>query len=91
MVTVSVVPPSTGPPGMPHTTRKRTAVPSRAAEPEFTPDGAYLFAFTDDGLVYRWDVRADSWARHACAVAGRSLTRDEWRDALPERDYDPAC
>jgi hypothetical protein len=29
----------------------------------------------------------DSWARHACAVAGRTLTRTEWQDALPERDY----
>ena len=32
-----------------------------------------------------------SWARHACAVAGRTLTRTEWQDALPDRDYNPAC
>jgi hypothetical protein len=25
------------------------------------------------------------------AVAGRTLSRREWRDALPERDYAPAC
>jgi hypothetical protein len=24
-------------------------------------------------------------------VAGRKLTRSEWAEALPERDYDPAC
>ena len=58
--------------------------------PQFTPDGAHLFAIAT-GRSYRWDVRPSSWARHACAVAGRTLTRTEWKDALPERDYDPAC
>ena len=58
--------------------------------PQFTPDGAHLFAIAT-GRAYRWDVRPSSWARHACAVAGRTLTRTEWKDALPERDYDPAC
>jgi hypothetical protein len=59
--------------------------------PQFSPDGAYLFAISDAGRAYRWDVRPSSWARHACAVAGRKLTRSEWAEALPERDYDPAC
>ena len=58
---------------------------------EFTADGAYLFAFTNAGREYRWDVRPSSWARQACAVAGRTLTRAEWQDALPGRDYAPAC
>ncbi len=38
-----------------------------------------------------WDVRPESWARHACSVAGRTLTRTEWASLLPDRDYDPAC
>jgi WD40 repeat protein len=67
------------------------AVPNRVVEPQFSPDGAYLFAITDAGTAYRWDVRPSSWARHACAVAGRRLTRAEWADTLPDRDYDPAC
>jgi hypothetical protein len=29
--------------------------------------------------------------RRARAIAGRTLTRAEWHDALPERDYAPAC
>jgi WD40 repeat protein/DNA-binding SARP family transcriptional activator len=67
-------------------------VPNRIVLPQFTPDGAYLFAiYGDGGRAYRWDVRPSSWARHACAVAGRTLTRFEWQDALPERDYAPAC
>jgi WD40 repeat protein len=67
------------------------AVPNRVVEPRFTPDGAYLFAITNVGRAYRWDVRASSWARHACQVAGRALTRTEWDDALPDREYEPAC
>jgi WD40 repeat protein/DNA-binding SARP family transcriptional activator len=66
-------------------------LPNRPVAPQFTPDGAYLFAITDAGRAYRWDVRPSSWARHACAVAGRTLTRAEWNEVLPERDYAPAC
>ena len=42
-----------------------------------------------EGLA--WDVRPGTWTRHACAVAGRSLTRAEWTSLLPERPYEPAC
>jgi WD40 repeat protein/DNA-binding SARP family transcriptional activator len=38
-----------------------------------------------------WDVRPHAWAHHACAVAGRPLTRSEWEAVLPEHDYAPAC
>ena len=65
--------------------------PNRQIAPVFTPDGAYLFAITDAGRAYRWDIRPSSWARHACKIAGRRLTRTEWNDVLPERDYAPAC
>jgi WD40 repeat protein len=67
------------------------AVPNRPVIPQFSPDGAYLFAVTNAGLAYRWDVRPSSWENRACAVAGRTLTWAEWRDALPEREYAPAC
>ncbi|HET8759296.1 MAG TPA: WD40 repeat domain-containing protein, partial [Solirubrobacteraceae bacterium] len=67
------------------------AVPNHVVEPEFSPDGAYLFAITDAGRSWRWDVRPAAWRRHACAVAGRSLTRSEWNELLPGRDYAPAC
>jgi WD40 repeat protein len=66
-------------------------LPNRGVIPLFSPDGAHLFAVYDTGRAYRWDVRPSSWARQACAVAGRRLTRSEWEDALPDRAYDPAC
>jgi hypothetical protein len=57
----------------------------------FASDGNHVFAVYADGRGYRWDVRPSAWKRHACAVAGRRLTRAEWRAALPPRDYAPAC
>ena len=51
---------------------------------------------SDLAVVHRregvaWDVRPASSTRHACAVAGRTLTRSEWTNLLAERTYEPAC
>ena len=62
-----------------------------AVAPYFTRDGSGLIASYDTGIAYRWDLRPESLARHACEVAGRRLTRQEWKQFLPGRDYDPAC
>jgi DNA-binding SARP family transcriptional activator/WD40 repeat protein len=67
------------------------ALPNRPVVPMFTADGDYLLAITHSGVAYRWDVRPSAWAQRACAVAGRTLTRAEWNDALPGRKYAPAC
>jgi WD40 repeat protein len=66
-------------------------VPNSTVHPQFTPDGNHLFAVTNAGRAFRWDVRPSRWARYACAVAGRALSRAEWREDLPEREYAPAC
>jgi hypothetical protein len=63
----------------------------RSVVPQFTRDGAHLFVTYNAGIAYRWDIRPSTWARHACAVAGGQLRRAEWANALPERDYAPAC
>ena len=68
-----------------------TAVPNRLAAPFFTRDSAYLIAITATGNRLSLGRPPASWARHACAVAGRSLTRAEWSEELPDRDYAPAC
>jgi hypothetical protein len=53
--------------------------------------GTHVAAVYDGGRGYLWDLRPSSWARRACAVAGRTLTRLEWQAALPDRPYAPAC
>jgi WD40 repeat protein len=57
----------------------------------FIRGGTHIAAVYDSGQGYVWDVRPSSWARYACAVAGRALTRAEWDEALPGRHYAPAC
>jgi DNA-binding SARP family transcriptional activator/WD40 repeat protein len=57
----------------------------------FVDGGRGLVTVYDTGRGYLWDVSPQSWARRACDIAGRVLTRAEWKDALPERPYDPAC
>ena len=57
----------------------------------FARDGSHLFAVPHTGRGVRWDLRPASWKRHACLVAGRDLTGPEWRDALPERPFQPIC
>ena len=37
------------------------------------------------------DIDPDSWRHRACAVANRTLTREEWKEFLPGRRYEPAC
>ncbi len=56
-----------------------------------TPDGDAVVAGYDTGQAYRWDIRAASLVRQACGIAGRTLTRAEWDEFLPGRDYEPAC
>jgi WD40 repeat protein/DNA-binding SARP family transcriptional activator len=57
----------------------------------FVDGGTRLITLHDNGRGDLWDIQPRSWAHRACQVAGRTLTRAEWDDALPERTYDPAC
>jgi class 3 adenylate cyclase/WD40 repeat protein len=71
-----------------------TALPGVAGRPvsaAFIDGGTELVTLHDNGQGYVWDLRPETWARRACAIAGRALTRTEWHDALPERHYQPAC
>jgi WD40 repeat protein/DNA-binding SARP family transcriptional activator len=61
------------------------------AAPFFTPDDNAVIAGYDTGQAIRWDMRPASLIRRACRLAGRTLTREEWAEFLPGRDYDPAC
>ena len=44
----------------------------------FSPDGKWLGSASFDGTVRLWNVDASDWARRACAVANRNLSRREW-------------
>jgi WD40 repeat protein len=56
----------------------------------FIDGGRQLVVLHDRG-GYAWDLDPAAWIRHACTVAGRTLTRAEWESVLPDRDYAPAC
>ena len=55
------------------------------------PDGTRLLATYGTGRAYLWDIGRESLTRQACQIAGRPLTRAEWREFPPSVDYDPAC
>ena len=57
----------------------------------FDPSGAHLVALQANGAGNLWETGPALWERRACAVAGRTLTRDEWQALLPGRPYRPAC
>jgi WD40 repeat protein/class 3 adenylate cyclase len=65
--------------------------PSVFANVGFDPNGNQLVTLYEDGTGVVWDVDPDHWKQRACSVAGRSLTREEWEELLPERSYQPAC
>jgi WD40 repeat protein len=79
----------------PVTTRQLgAAFPTRAQRwvgAVVTPEGNHVLAVLQTGEGVRWSIDPRDWNRHACAVAGRTLTRLEWDRFLPDRPYEPAC
>jgi WD40 repeat protein len=69
----------------------RLTAGGRAAKVDFSPDGRRLLETHANGEGAVWDVDSDSWKQRACAIANRTLTREEWREFLPGRTYEPAC
>jgi WD40 repeat protein len=57
----------------------------------WSPDGARVYVTLATDPAFAWDVGPDAMNTHACTVAGRTLTLDEWARYLPGRPYDPAC
>ena len=64
---------------------------SRRAMLDLSPDGRLLLMTNGNGQGAVWDIDPDSWKRRACALANRTLTREEWKEFLPGRRYEPAC
>jgi DNA-binding SARP family transcriptional activator/WD40 repeat protein/energy-coupling factor transporter ATP-binding protein EcfA2 len=65
--------------------------PRNAVAAVVVDHGTHLATISSDGRGYLLDVRPSTWMRRACDVAGRTLTRAEWREALPQLPYAPAC
>jgi hypothetical protein len=73
--------------------RSSAATPPREGVPDqyrdawatsaLTPGGSRLFAVANSGRGLRFEASVYAWKRHACFVAGRELTRREWKEALP--------
>jgi WD40 repeat protein/DNA-binding SARP family transcriptional activator len=57
----------------------------------YSQDGRRLLAISPVGPITLWDVDPESWKRRACSVAGRNLSRDEWRDFVGDRPYHATC
>jgi WD40 repeat protein len=55
----------------------------------FDPNGRLLI--TELGSAILWPLDRPTLQQFACRVAGRTLTRDEWNDVLPDRPYRHVC
>ena len=49
----------------------------------FSPDGKLLAVAGVETRAMLWDVDPAVWRRRACAIAGRNLSREEWKLYLP--------
>ena len=65
--------------------------PGQWGNAQFTPDGSKLVVVYDDGTGFVWPASAAAWEQHACAVAGRNFTHEEWRRFVGGRTYSRVC
>ena len=65
-------------------------VPSSPVIPAFTRTAAIWWRLRERARLRVGHPPAVA-AAQACRVAGRRLTRAEWDEFLPGREYDPAC
>ncbi len=55
------------------------------------PDGHTLLIAHPDGDLFTWDLRPGHLLKAACDLAGRNLTRGEWKSLVGSRPYDRTC
>jgi class 3 adenylate cyclase/WD40 repeat protein len=57
----------------------------------YTPDGGTLLAVFQDGTATSWPVDPGAWLAHACSIAGRNFTQEEWKRFVPGQSYQRTC
>jgi WD40 repeat protein/class 3 adenylate cyclase/energy-coupling factor transporter ATP-binding protein EcfA2 len=65
--------------------------PGQWGNAQFTPDGSKLIVIYADGRGYVWPTSLPAWENHACTVAGRNFTREEWQRFVGRRSYSRVC
>jgi WD40 repeat protein len=58
---------------------------------DFTSDGRSLVAMFGTHDLTVWPIGLQAWMAHACAVAGRNFTHEEWRRFVPGHAYSRTC
>jgi hypothetical protein len=57
----------------------------------YLPDSSGLLLSATDGRTWTVKTRVATWVQRACRIAGRNLTRAEWRRYFPDRPYELTC
>jgi WD40 repeat protein/DNA-binding SARP family transcriptional activator len=65
--------------------------PGQWGNAQYTPDGSKLIVIYQDGTGVVWPVSLHAWEEHACQVAGRNLTREEWSRYIGNHPYSTVC
>ena len=55
------------------------------------PRSGTLASVDAGDFITLWSVSYDEWARRACHIANRNLTREEWNTYLGTRPYRKSC
>jgi WD40 repeat protein len=62
-----------------------------AVTADFVDGSTTVLVTAVDGTTYRWNTEPTSWLKAACAIAGRNLTLQEWRETFGDRPYRRTC
>jgi WD40 repeat protein len=65
--------------------------PGATSTAAFEPAGRGLVAIDDYGNGFTWPTSLAAWEHHACAVAARNLSRQEWARFVAEPRYATVC
>jgi WD40 repeat protein len=69
----------------------RLAAGMNAVSAVLVDDERRRLVTASDGFMLSWSLDPRRWVALACAKANRPLTREEWRELLPDDDYVASC